>query len=851
LLNDDEFFRAAYCNLQDGDEMLKVHLWDASGTDPEQLDMVIRSLTIWLGNDGLGKNWDIKCDHIEDVPDQLEQMGVENSNQRIAYGFAASYLRHRLTEHHFIGTSTDLPFLRGMRAYLEHIHEVAPELIKDILLHTSGMLPSIPESHVATSPEGLQRALIDKLGIFYIYYNVAGAGKTAQIFKLLSKRWGIYAISPNVPIEDSTTASHSNEHPVLGEYRSSCSRDTFTLYSDVESVSQTLGKHLRKVFATGRLIQTFLRARCELLEIFRSLGDSSSGRPSPLRWLQLQVSCVTQAQDPCDMTYRLLRLLVMTRRDVSLYLGPDSAKHASDDLPTEQEGSHRQQQSSVGERYFCWDEMQTALTSETSRDILHSICRLLLAISDETRDLTNWLSPITYRHVILSGTSLNVQNMVHFFQEMVDFEKRVKKASRNTSEEEAPLREPRLLLSLSTTTQMPYISDSEQFWSFYKTYISSIITELAAQRPNNREARVSQIPLLARSGRPLPFEIPIERLLRQENWWSRPLGAASKDQMLNFVTRWFLTHCPNQESADKFGEKLREVQFSQENDSLQYFDFLDRPTDEIDKNIRRIVAGRKVKDVKALLPFLYVISRLYQKSQKDFVQALTTGLCKSNADPEFDLAKGVQGLRDHCVRYLVDHYAKPFRGRYRWSAFFVEELMNGTSGHGGNVSSVRKVSQAAHDTVWSRICNALQERLSQLAASQQHKDLVSHLLKMAWRAYLLRVPSICKNERAVELVREGFARTTQKSRGAVLDESLAVHAVMQFLRQNSQYYQEEMHDEMNPSQLDRESLSLTGKMHELSIAMVSLQPDVTVAGGGVNFADRRSTNCSVQVNTNT
>jgi hypothetical protein len=837
LLNDDQFFRAAYCNVH-GDEKLKVHLWDAFGTEPEQLDTMIGSLTKWLGNDGVGDKWNIDCDRIEDAPNQLDQMNVEDNNQRIGYDVAALYLRRRLQAHHFGGTSTRFPFLSGMSYYLEDKRKVARALIEDILLSTSRMLPSIPESDVATPSEGLQRALIDgassdKLGIFYIYYNVAGAGKTAQIFKLLSQRWGIYAISPTVPIEDSITASHLDEHLVMGPHRSFSSRDTFTLYSDVDSVTQTMGRHIRKIFATGRLVQTFVRARCELLEIYRSLRHNSPGQPSPLRWLQLQISCVTEAQDPFDMTYRLLRLLVMTKHDLSLYLGPDGAEHASDDSTTVQEGSQRQQQSDIAARYFCWDEMQTALTSELSYDMFHTICHMLRGISEGTVDLTNWLSPITYKHVILSGTSLNVQNLVDFFQK-TGLVNTAKTAMENTHPR------PRPGMSLSTTTQMPYVSDSDQFWRFYKTYISSIVTELVEHWAMDQKARVSQIPLLARSGRALPFEIPIEdhesflqhcqTLKGFFDRVSHPLSDASKLETLKFVTERILFHCDNQKAADGVGERLQSmVKFNQENDSLEHFDLLDRPVDEISQHIRRFVAGQQDTDVGFLVPFLRVISKLCRKGQTEFVEALKAGLYKSNADPPLDLDQGAERLRDHCMWYLVDHYAKPFRGRYRWSAFFVEELMKRTSLHGRSVHSVRAVCQAAHNAVRSQICDALQGRLSQLFDDQQHKDLVSHLVKMAWRAYLLRVPSICKNERAMTLVREGFARTTQRDDGVVLDESLAVHAVMQFLRQHSQYYQEEMYDELNSSQLDRETMSLTGKMHELSIAMVSLPLAVTVA----------------------
>lgn len=860
LLNDDQFFHAAYCHVH-SDEKLKVHLWDALGTDPEQLDKVIRALTIFLGNDGLGDKWDINCEHIEDVPNKLEKMGVENSDERMAYEFAALCLRRRIQEHKLTGTSTLFPFLSGMRAYLQHLHQVTPAFIGGVLLHTSRMLPSIPESHIATSSEGLQHALIDgassdRLGIFYIYYNVAGAGKTAQIFKLLSQNWGIYAISPNVPVEYSTTASHTNEHDVVGAHRSFCSRDTFTLYSDVQSVTRIVRKHWRKVFAAGLLNQTFVRARCVLLEVYRSLRDSSPGQPSPLRWLQLQVSCVTRAQDPFDMTYRLLRLHAMIGNNISLYfgsgislylgedislcLGPDSA---SGGFSSAQEESQSQQQSHFGERYFCLDEMQTALDNETSRDILGTICHTLLGISEETRNYTDWIYPITYRRVVLSGTSLNVQNLVHFFEKMLNLETLAKKASGNTRKE-ASLPEPRVHLSLSTTTQMPYIFESDQFWSFYKAYISSIVTELVAHGSIDCKAHVSQIPLLARSGRALPFRIPIEEFItmrenwqtpketfepssRQSNWWFRPLSAASKLQTLNFVTGWILTHCHNQESIDEVGKKLQhEVKFTQENDSLQDFDYLDSPTNQIDENIRRFV--KQGSDVNVLLPFLRVMPRLCQKSQTDFLHSLATGLRNSNAVPASELGKGVQRLQDRCMWYLVDHYAKPFRGRYRWSAFFVEELMNGNHRHEHNVSSVRKVCHSAHETVRSRVCDILQERLSQLAESPQYKDLVSHLLKMAWRAYLLRVPSICKNERAMDLVEKGFARTRQTTQGAVLDEPLAIQAVMQFLRQNPRYYEDEIHDEMGPSQFDREKRTLTGKMHELSIAMASLPQDMAV-----------------------
>lgn len=783
---------------------------------------------------------------------------------------AASRLQSRLTKHNFTGTSTVFPFFIGMRAYLEDRQQVSHTFFQWILLHSSKKLPRIPESHIATSSEGLQHTLADStpgndLGVFYIYFDVAGAGKTAQVFKLLSQKWGVYAISPDVPVEDPRTTTESNEDQVLGAHRSSCSRDTFTLHCDVDSITQTLGRWHHWWQSVNALVEELVSTRCELLEMFRGLRDDSVGEPTPLRWLQLQVSCISRERDPFDMAYRLRRLLLLTGRFNTSYSAATS-RASSVDIVTEISQSQRQQnvkptckhggpedcpecQALAEERYFCIDEMQTALNSETSRNVLGALLQTLRNISDAAVWEKNRLFPITYKHVILSGTALDKKKMELFFQENHAFDPMPGTIEKKnivfqlTSTEEWHLRPPRRGLSLSTITRMPSISGSEQFWSFYQTHLSCMVTELWAHWNINPSARVNQIPLLARSGRALPFEInppgppnssenwdSIQLTCRQslmtDVWLFRPLHAASELQTLNFITRWILGLCEDQQSACKVIEKLQlEDGLTKENDSLRGFDLLDSPLHI--ENVRR----RFVNDVDVLEPFLRLISRLFQESQTNFLQALITWPYNVREGEGLAFDSELLGLKYRCMWYIVDHYAKPFRGRYRWSAYFVEELMNQTFRHQGAISAVGQVRQISHDayeTVRSRVCNALEQRLSQLAADPRHQELVSHLIKMAWRAYLLRVPSICKNEQAVVLVREGFAHTTQTSQGVILDESLAVHAVMEFLRHNPRYYENEIHDEMNSSQFDREKRTLTGKMHELSIAMVSLPQDVTV-----------------------
>lgn len=289
------------------------------------------------------------------------------------------------------------------------------------------------------------------------------------------------------------------------------------------------------------------------------------------------------------------------------------------------------------------DEMQTALSSETSRNKLRALFRMLRNITDDV-SFNNFLFPITYKHVILSGTPLNLREMEHFFQENQSFDHTPGIMEfLGICGEEWPwsYRKPRLGLSLSTKAQIPYISGNEQFRSFYKTCISCIVKELWAHWNVNPFARVDQIPLLARSGRALPFEMTApapapapqelsidwewlketcEQSLRRDVWLFRPLIAASELRTLNVITGWILAYCGDQKSPYKVIEKLQvEVGLIQENDSLQDFDLLDHLMHIYD--IRRFV-----NDVNVLIPFLRLISRIFEESQTNFLQALTIRL---------------------------------------------------------------------------------------------------------------------------------------------------------------------------------------------------------------------------------
>ena len=223
------------------------------------------------------------------------------------------------------------------------------------------------------------------------------------------------------------------------------------------------------------------------------------------------------------------------------------------------------------------------------------------------------------------------------------------------------------------------------------------------------------------------------------------------------------------------------------------------------------------------MPRSRLVAMLLKEDETTVTRQIATSLETLNADANFDFVEDMKALKDCCLHYIIKHHAAPFRGRYRWSAFFIEELLNRTFQMGvfeASVSDVLKVAKLSSEKAKTRVCNALKNRLRRLDSDANYHDLVNDLFKMAWRAYILRMPSICTKPDAGILITEGFALTTQRKKGAALDEPLAVEAVMQFLRQNKDRHQQQILEMISHSQFDREKRRLYGKMHEQSIAMV-------------------------------
>ncbi|RBR14202.1 hypothetical protein FVER53590_07707 [Fusarium verticillioides] len=371
----------------------------------------------------------------------------------------------------------------------------------------------------------------------HVLFSSAGTGKTRQIFELLQKQWGFYLLAPNLaPIAEQ---SKHEGIDMIDTKRYSASRDTYTMFADHPQMIPELISEEVNVF------RPLIVARVALLYEFLRRYPS----PTPRQWLWLQISCDTC--DPFDALYRLFRL------SGGQYLWWDEYVYVWAEIPAfivhkcYSFLSKHPDQLFKASLYHCFDEAQLTLDDPRVSSMLsHLYATLTLmyiipwsghnteeradedmedeesdAMSLQTSDDMPYLDPI----LVISGTSLRLEvlkeNLATYSSDAWgEGEKAVKKWDR---------------YRIDDTFQL--VASDADFWALYERHTNDILKEFRTFRGGEETGDLSRLPLLSRSGRPLPFESSEVDLDMVEAWVRRPLEVPTTQEFLAlFKQAYFL-----------------------------------------------------------------------------------------------------------------------------------------------------------------------------------------------------------------------------------------------------------------------------------------------------------------------
>ena len=146
-------------------------------------------------------------------------------------------------------------------------------------------------------------------------------------------------------------------------------------------------------------------------------------------------------------------------------------------------------------------------------------------------------------------------------------------------------------------------------------------------------------------------------------------------------------------------------------------------------------------------------------------------LQKTNTDPAL-----VEGLIKEVIQRGV-----PLRGRYLWSALYVDHLKEHFEEHGKLDNEA--ISEAA-DKAIDKAKRSLKERLSRLQ-EKKHNEILQELCRVVIQSDLLDMPTTFAKDEDRQMVSEAFAvvETEEGSPVGVLKERLAVEAAKEWFRE--------------------------------------------------------------------
>ncbi|KAF5553503.1 hypothetical protein FNAPI_6735 [Fusarium napiforme] len=644
----------------------------------------------------------------------------------------------------------------------------------------------------------------------HVLFSSAGTGKTRQIFELLQKQWGFYLLAPN--LAPTTEQSKNEGMDMIDTKRYSASRDTYSMFADHPQMIPKWISNETNVF------RPLIVARVALLYEFLRRYPS----PTPRQWLWLQISCETC--DPFDALYRLFRL------SADQYLWWDEYVYVWAEIP----GfivhkcysflSKHPDQLFKASLYHCFDEAQLTLddpqTSSMLRHLYETLTLMYItpwsghnteeradedmedqesdAMSLQTSDDMPYIDPI----LVISGTSLRLEVLK---------EKLAKYSSDAWAEPEETMKK---WDSYRIDDTFQLVASDADFWALYEKHTTDMLKEFRTFRGDDQTGAWSRLPLLSRSGRPLPFESSEINLDMVEAWIRRPLEVPTTQELLAMMMQaCSLMDCSNV-STDTSQIHLEELLESQDSEavvsavslSLIQLSKADRETasERLGQSLLQLLAdhgGRTMDQMASVVQNINWRVATPTRSSQDIVATLHTA------------------LRNLYIRTVIKSHSIGQRGRYRWSTVYIEELMllyPRLASPGSTLSQIQMIIKEAESRTTVAAIDALKGQIRKMKSAGK-EELVQDLFRAGIRAEMMSSPTIFVKPNFAQLVTYGFA-LVQKDGDTIrytFSEPIAVRAVMEYLRtEGGNDYQDLMLQWLVHTQDDYEVRAMFGKATE-------------------------------------
>jgi hypothetical protein len=649
----------------------------------------------------------------------------------------------------------------------------------------------------------------------HVLFSSAGTGKTRQIFELLQKQWGFYLLAPNL----APTAEHSKYEgmDMIDTKRYSASRDTYTMFVDhPQMIPECISEEIN-------VFKPIIVARVALLYEFLRRYPS----PTPRQWLWLQISCDTC--DPFDALYRLFRL------SADQYLWWDEYVYVWAEIP----GfivhkcysflSKHPDQLFNASLYHCFDEAQLTLDDARASSMLsHLYATLALmyaiplsghnteervdedmedqegdAMSLQTSDDMPYIDPI----LVISGTSLRLEVLkeniaTYSLDAWGEPEETVKKWDS---------------YRIHDTFQL--IASDADFWALYEKHTTDILKEFRTFPGDEQTGAWSRLPLLSRSGRPLPFESSEVGLDMVEAWARRPLEVPTTQEFLALIIQ---AHClmeTDRTSTDTPPIHLEELLENRDSEAVASL---------VTLSLSQLLKTDTVPEADSLGLSLLELLADHGNNPIDQMASIFQNINPRVATPSTSLS-GIAatlhtGLRNLYIRRMIKSHSIGQRGRYRWSTVFIEELMllyPRLASPGSTLSQIQIIIEEAERRTTVAAIDAFKGQIRKMKSAGK-EELVQDLFRAGIRAEMMSSPTIFVKPNFAQLVTYGFV-LVQKDGDTIrytFSEPIAVRAVMEYLRtEGGNEYQDLMLQWLVHTQDDYEVRAMFGKATEWFVAM--------------------------------
>ncbi|CVK96763.1 uncharacterized protein FMAN_11092 [Fusarium mangiferae] len=678
----------------------------------------------------------------------------------------------------------------------------------------------------------------------HVLFSSAGTGKTRQIFELLQKQWGFYLLAPNLAPKAELSRTDGKDHEgmdIIDTKRYSASRDTYTMFEDhPQMIPEWISKEIN-------VFRPLIVARVALLYEFLRRYPS----PTPRQWLWLQVSC--DNCDPFDALYRLFRL------SADQYLWWDEYVYVWAEIP----GfiiykcysflSKEPNQFFKGSLYHCFDEAQLTLDDPQASSMLRHLYETLTltyvvpwasannkelvdrhmedpesdARSLQTSDEMPYVDPI----LVLLGTSLRLEVLQ---ENLATYSSDAWGEGEETVTKWDSYR-------IDDTFQL--IASDADFWALYEKHTTDILKEFRTFRGVKETVTWSSLPLLSRSGRPLPFESSEVDFDSIEAWVRRPLEVPTTQEFLVLVMQ---AHCLME--SDKISTDIPRVQLEEllENRDSEAVASL------VTLSLVQLLEADTVPGADSLglslLELLAEHGNIAIEEMSSIMQNIFSRVATPNTSLSGIAATLHTGLRNLHVRNMIKLHSIGQRGRYRWSTVYIEELMMlypRLTAPGSTLSEIQMIIEEAESRTIAAAINALKDQIRKMKSAGK-EQLVQELFRAGIRAEMMSSPSIFVKRNFAQLVTHGFA-LVQKDGDTIrytFSEPIAVRAVMEYLRtEGGDDYQDLMLQWLVHTQDDYEVRAMLGKATEWFVAMSFdrlLRPQLIDQAGQLSLLERSS-----------